>query len=220
VKLIGLLLVLAGAAGAAETYTYWIEPCRHPESGCEISDAQLAEWAFAAWHKGSGGSVDFAKSPLSKARIRLYWAANGSNGLYGETRAIEVDGKRGAELNVRPALSGLGLKIEEEGTKDRLFRDSVVYLTCLHELGHALGLSHTHQFGDIMYSFEYGGNILEYFSRYRRKLRSREDFPAHSGLSLEDQKHMVALYKADGADPVSGQSGGGVRKQQSHGNKP
>jgi len=219
VKLIGLLLVLAGAA-SAETYTYWIEPCRHPESGCETNDAQLAEWAFSAWHKASGGSLDFVTSPLSKARIRLYWAANGSNGLYGETRAIEVDGKHGAELNVRPALSGLGQKIEEEGTNDRLFRDSVVYLTCLHELGHALGLPHTHQFGDIMYSFEYGGNILEYFSRYRRKLHSRDDFVRHSGLSSEDEKHMVALYKADGADPVSGQSGGGVRKQQSHGNKP
>jgi hypothetical protein len=219
VKLIGLLLVLAGAL-SAETYTYWVEPCAHPEMGCETNDIQLAEWAFQAWHKASGGAVEFVKSPLSKARIRLYWASNASNGLYGETRAIEVNGRSGAELNVRPTLGGLGQKIEEEGNKDRIFRDSVVYLTCLHELGHALGLQHTHQFADIMYSFEFGGNIHEYFSRYRRKLQSGADFPEHSGLSADDEKHMVALYKGDGADPVSGLSGGGLRKQQSHTNKP
>lgn len=218
-KLIGLLLMLA-CASSAETYTYWIEPCTHPEAGCEANDGRLAEWAFQSWHNASGGSLDFVKSPMSKAQIRLFWASNGSNGLYGETRGIEVNGKKGAELNVRPSLSGLGQKIEEEGKRDPLFRNSVVYLTCLHELGHALGLPHTHQFNDIMYSFEYGGNILEYFYRYRRKLQSADDFPNHSGLSPEDEKHMLALYRADGADPVSGLSGGGLRKQQSHGNKP
>ncbi len=219
-KRIALLMVLASAL-SAETYTYWIEPCSRPLMGCEANDVQLAEWAFQAWNKGSGGSVEFEKSTLSKARIRLYWASNASNGLYGETRAIEVNGRPGAELNVRPTLDGLGQKIEEEGKKDRIFRDSVVYLTCLHELGHALGLPHTHQFSDIMYSFEYGGNILEYFSRYRRKLESGTDFPSHSGLSTDDEKHMVALYKGNGADPVSGLSGNGLRKQQSHApNKP
>ncbi|MGI8743295.1 MAG: hypothetical protein ACR2NN_12140 [Bryobacteraceae bacterium] len=50
-----------------------------------------------------------------------------------------------------------------------------MYLTCLHETGHALELPHTADFEDIMYSFQFGGNIPEYFGRYRRKLKLRGD---------------------------------------------
>jgi hypothetical protein len=155
----------------------------------------LAEWAMDAWGKSSDGNITFAKSPLSKARIRIYWASNGNPGLYGEARPIEVEGKMGAELNIRPDLRALGKKIAAEGGRDPLFRDTVVYLTCLHELGHAIGLPHTRSFTDIMYSFEYGGNVTEYFGRYRRRLKRREDIPENSGLSAEDDKRLLALYR-------------------------
>lgn len=195
-----LLLFMLLAAGTAktspvDTYTYWIEPCNQREAECEASDVQLAEWALSAWEKASSGALKFERSPLSKARIRLYWASSGNQGLYGEARGIIVEGKPGAEVNVRPGLPALGHKVATEGTKDPLFRDTVVYLTCLHELGHALGLPHTRAFSDIMYSFEYGGNILEYFGRYRRKIQSQNDIPEHAGFSVEDQKHLLALYK-------------------------
>ncbi len=192
-----LMLLAAGTPKTAtlETYTYWIEPCSRPDAECVANDVQLAEWALAAWEKAGAGALKFEKSPLSKARIRLYWASSGNQGLYGEARGIIVDGKPGAEVNVRPGLHALGQGVAGEGTKDPLFRDSIVYLTCLHELGHALGLPHTHSFSDIMYSFEYGGNILEYFGRYRRKLQSQSDIAQHSGFSTEDQKHLAALYK-------------------------
>ncbi len=75
-------------------------------------------------------------------------------------------------------------------TKDLLMRDTIVYLTCLHESGHALGLSHTNQFDDIMFSFQYGGDIPEYFARYRRKLTRREDIRKNSGLSPADRIHL------------------------------
>jgi predicted Zn-dependent protease len=70
-------------------------------------------------------------------------------------------------------------------------RDTIVYLTCLHESGHALGLEHTAQFDDIMYSFQYGGDIPEYFGRYRRKLAKREDIRLNPGLSAADRAHLL-----------------------------
>ena len=57
----------------------------------------------------------------------------------------------------------------------RSLRDTIVYLTCLHESGHALGLVHTRAFADIMYSFQYGGDITAYFERYRVQLKMRAD---------------------------------------------
>lgn len=189
------MLLLVCASASAETFTYWIEPCKTEESQCEASDVQLAEWAMEAWQHGSDGGLNFVKSPLSKARIRIFWAANGNQGLYGEARAIEVQGKPGAELNIRCDLKALGKKISEQGARDRLYRDTVIYLTCLHELGHAIGLPHTRSFNDIMYSFEYGGNVAEYFARYRRKLKHRDDIPLVSGLSAEDDRRLASLYK-------------------------
>jgi len=155
---------------------------------------QLAEWALEAWGKASNGKLEFLPSPLTKARIRLYWASTGNRGVYGEARAISVDGKPGAEVEIRPSLQALGHKVEGVGSEDRLFRHTVVYLTCLHETGHALGLPHSRTATDIMYSFEYGGNILEYFGRYRRKLNNRSDIQNISGLSQEDDRRLVAIY--------------------------
>jgi hypothetical protein len=191
--LLGILLT--ACALHAETFTYWIEQCTRPEAECEPADERLAEWALEAWGRASDGELTFVKSPLSKARIRLYWALNGNQGLYGEARPITVDGKPGAEVDVRPALHALGHKVEGAGNRDKLYRHTIVYLTCLHEIGHALGLPHSKSFSDIMYSFEYGGNILEYFARYRRKLKTLDDIQSNSGLSAEDEKRLVALYK-------------------------
>jgi hypothetical protein len=190
-----LLAALAAGPATAEVFTYWIQPCNRPSATCEQADEELAEWAMQAWQRASRGSLQFVRSPLSKARIRLYWAHEGSQGLYGEARAITVEGKPGAEVHIRPDLHALGHKVEGVGTRDRLFRHTIVYLTCLHETGHALGVPHTKAFNDIMYSFEYGGNILEYFGRYRRNLESREDIRRHSGLSADDQKRLLAIFK-------------------------
>jgi hypothetical protein len=188
------LAVLASSVSCAETFTYWVEPCVRPEAECEAADEQLAEWAMEAWQRASDGNLTFVKSPLSKARLRLYWATSGNQGLYGEARAITVDGKPGAEIDIRPNLQALGHKVEGVGSKDRLFRHSIVYVTCLHEIGHTLGLPHTRSFADAMYSFEYGGNILEYFARYRRKLKSRDDIRYVSGLSADDTRRLLSIY--------------------------
>lgn len=188
------LLVLLGFGLRAETFTYWIEPCKNAEAECEAADEELAQWAMEAWQKASSGNLQFVRSPLSRARIRLYWASTRNRGFYGEAKPIVVDGRPGAEVDIRPNLHVLGHKVEGVGSKDRLFRHTIVYLTCLHEIGHALGLPHSRSFADIMYSFEYGGNILEYFGRYRRLLSSRDDIRRQSGLSPEDERRLLALY--------------------------
>jgi len=68
------------------------------------------------------------------------------------------------------------------------------FFALLHETGHALGLPHTAKFPDIMYSFQYGGDITEYFGRYRRQLSSRRDIQKHSGMSPEDREKLLELY--------------------------
>ena len=171
------LLITARAADLP----YWIEPCTHPETGCVQSDIDLARWSLEAWEKASAGKLHFVESDRDNARLRMIWAQP-AQGLYGETIGIRVKGQPGAQVNIR---------IEDEGTKDPLYHATIVYLTCLHESGHALGLEHTRNFADIMYSFQYGGDIPEYFARYRRKLTTREDIRKNSAISPDDREHLL-----------------------------
>jgi hypothetical protein len=169
---------------APRKVSYWVEPCAPREPTCQADDPELAEWALQAWQRASAGELEFNRAKdSSHARIRVLWAT-AEQGMYGEARRIEVDGLPGAEVYVRPS------PLPANG--DRLLRDTIVYLTCLHETGHAIGLPHTAAFEDIMYSFQYGGDIPEYFGRYRRKLKVRGDIRANSGLSEADSKHLLA----------------------------
>ena len=181
-------ILLFATPAAIPQISYWIEPCTKPETACQAGDPELATWAFGAWQDASSGAVQFKRAATrSQARIRIVWAS-GEQGLYGEARPIEVNGLRGAEVYVRPAPLNTG--------EDALLRDAIVYLTCLHETGHALGLSHTADFEDIMYSFQFGGDIPEYFGRYRSKLRTRPDIQKNSGMSDADRKHLAVALKS------------------------
>lgn len=185
-KTLALLLVCGAAQGAV--LRYWVEPCSKPESGCRGGDIELAQWAMEAWQTASRGALTLEKTAdREKAHIRVYWAT-GSAGLFGETRPLVVDGVRGAEVHVLPT-------VVPPGEPDALLRDAIVYLTCLHETGHALGLPHTSAVADIMYSFQYGGDIPEYFARYRRQLSTRADMRKHLGLSPQDRRRLAELYR-------------------------
>ena len=181
-----IAFLLLSCAAQAATFRYWVEPCTKPQSGCHREDPELAEWAVEAWQAASAGALSFERVDTeARAQIRIYWA-DGNQGLYGETRPIQVGGQRGAEVYVLPTAGANG---------DQLLRDAIVYLTCLHETGHALGLPHTAAFADIMYSFQFGGDIPEYFGRYRRQLSARADIRKHSGMSDADRQHLAALYR-------------------------
>lgn len=159
-------------------------------------DEELARRAVRTWARAVPG-LRFRSATEAEARIRLYWRGERTN--YGEMRPLRVGGRRGAAVYVRPEVDAMGGAIARRAATDPLFRDAVVYLTCLHELGHALGLRHTAAFADIMYSFQYGGDIEAYFLRYRRQLKRRADIGAASGLSRRDRARVRALYARDRA---------------------
>jgi predicted Zn-dependent protease len=151
-------------------------------------------WAFDTWSNASEAALEFVEIDTeSDAVIRVYWAGRNTR-KYGEMRAIEVDGKRGAEVYINPSTEGLGDDVHARAMRDRLFRDSVVFLTCVHEIGHAIGLSHTDNFADIMYSFQYGGDIESYFLRYRMQVKNREHMRERSPLSDNDIARLRAPY--------------------------
>jgi matrixin len=79
---------------------------------------------------------------------------------------------------------------------DALDRRIVIYLTALHELGHALGLSHSADISDIMYLFRLEGDGERFFGAYRKRLRSADDIgsPLATGLSAEDVRVLRRLY--------------------------
>jgi hypothetical protein len=170
-----LLLTALTATLPGATLRYWVDPCGKPGNGCRSGDPELAVWALEAWQAASAGKLTFEKAPdADKAQIRIHWVTT-REGLYGE--AV------GGDVYVRP----------EPG--EGLLRDAIVYLTCLHETGHALGLSHTAEFADIMYSFQFGGDIEEYFGRYRRRLSRRDDIRKNSGMSADDRRHLQSLLR-------------------------
>jgi hypothetical protein len=162
--------------------------------GFLATDPELARWALQAWQR-SADRLRFEASREDQALVRMYWAEP-ADGRYGEAQPLVLGDRRGTAVFVRPDTNGLGPEIATRAASDGLLRETIVYLTCLHELGHALGLTHTSDFRDIMYSFGYGGDLAAYFGRYRAQIRSRADIARVSGLSTADIERLRAVIAA------------------------
>jgi hypothetical protein len=186
--------------------TYFVAP-GEPGSHFRREDRDLAVWALAAWERSANGVLRFEPASEESALVRVYWVPAGG-GQYGEMRPLVVGGRRGAAVYIRPDTDALGEDIAELADSDPLFRDTIVYLTCVHELGHALGLRHTADFRDVMYFFGFGGDIPRFFERYRERLGERGDIERISGISSGDLRQLSALYGAGSATQASAAGAG------------
>jgi len=178
---------------ASGRITYFISE-GDPGSGYRASDRELAVWALKAWERSAGSGIRLIESSSRDALIRVNFVG-AQAGSYGEMRPLSVNGRRGAEVFIRPDTDGLGPDIGGMARADPLMRDTIVYLTCVHELGHAFGLDHTSNFADIMYFFGFGGDIPGFFKRYRSQIKERADIARVAGVSASDIRTLRTLYR-------------------------
>jgi Matrixin len=148
--------------------------------------ATLVERALATWTRAGGGRfVLKSESSRDAAAIRVRFAQ--ADGVYGET-SPRIDRATGFITSADVLIADI--------PGDAIQQRIVIYLTALHELGHALGLPHTDAFDDIMYSFRRPDDGARYFGAYRRRLGSSGDIGSEkaTGLSPADITALRSVY--------------------------
>jgi hypothetical protein len=170
---------------AGRAVPFWIQ-----KEGARERNRELVRLALANWQAASDGLLRFEESEeFLPEGLHIYFA--GSFPDFGAAKSV-VDPETG---EIRSA----DVIVVSDPMGDRLQRDLVVYLTALHELGHALGLRHSEQRGEIMYGFHGPPDADWTFRAYRRKLRSLADIgsPRASGITGADRQAIRALYAGD-----------------------
>jgi hypothetical protein len=161
----------------------WIDTSHAPADA-----AALVERALKVWTAAAGERLALIRTPArTDGAIRVFFVRSDTN--YGET-APHVDPRTGL-------LASADVAINSDVPADGLDAHIVVYLTALHELGHALGLPHSDTFSAIMYRFRRADDGERYFGAYRRRLRSADDIgsPRATGLADEDIEMLRRLYE-------------------------
>ena len=167
------------AKGAA--IRVWIDPDAMPPNG-----EALVEKAMKTWTTAADGRFTLVKAWESTAPVRLHFMA--ADYRYGVT-APRLNRETGQLVKAE-------VYVAADAGRDPLERQIIVYLTALHELGHALGMEHTNDITSIMYLFRQPDDGNTFFGSYRRRLKSADDIgaPMATGLSADDVVVLQALY--------------------------
>ena len=186
-------VVVAGAVGAGATAAaahwpagavirVWVDPAGAPAGG-----DRLVERAMKTWTDAAQGRFRLERTASKDgAGVRVHFFTR--DWRYGMTRA-RPDPRTGL-------ITDAEVVVAADADGDALDHRIVIYLTALHELGHALGLSHSADINNIMYLFRQEGDGERFFGAYRKRLRSADDIGSAvaTGLSAEDVRILRSLY--------------------------
>jgi hypothetical protein len=174
-----------------QTIRVWIDTVDSPPNGETLVERAMRTWTRAAEGRFTLERVTEVRGAgapgvVRDAAVRVHFMA--ADYRYGVT-APRVDRQTGLIVRAEVAVAA-------DAGRTPLERSIIVYLTALHELGHAIGLEHTTDISTIMYLFREPGDGDRFFGAYAKRVRSLDDIGSEqaTGLSPDDVTALRKLY--------------------------